>query len=498
MVRQPLPLGTWGRIWLTPKGRNPKGRPAAYRARATYRGFDGVSTRVEAEGRTQASAEANLLRKLRERRAGLHVGVLSPTTRFAVASELWLKRVEGMVEDGRRSPTTLETYQRQLRGHVLPALGEVRLGELTTPVVDRFLSDVKIRVSASTARTCRTVVSGVLGLAVRHGALVSNPVRDAEHLESTVKRRARALDDQERREWFAMLASDPRAAAADLPDLTLFMLATGARIGEALGVKWEDVDLKSEEVDIGHQVIRVAGRGLVRSRTKSRAGERLLRLPQWAVDMLIRRAEEGVRLEEPVFCTALGGFRDPSNVRRSLREVRAPVGSEARQELGTSLARARHQAGLSRREVAATMNMPRTRMELIEQGRVRVEPSQVMDLAKLYGASRVVRTQLTRLAKEAAVVSGADAMSWITSHTFRKTTATILDDAGHSARQIADQLGHARPSMTQDVYMGRRSRNPAAAKSLEDAFEVPPPGQKGGVNGGKFEAGEEPRAPSTL
>jgi integrase len=49
---------------------------------------------------------------------------------------------------------------------------------------------------------------------------------------------------------------------------------------------------------------------------------------------------------------------------------------------------------------------------------------------------------------------------WVTSHSFRKTTATLLDQAGLSARVIADQLGHARPSMTQDVYMGRRPSTP--------------------------------------
>jgi integrase len=39
----------------------------------------------------------------------------------------------------------------------------------------------------------------------------------------------------------------------------------------------------------------------------------------------------------------------------------------------------------------------------------------------------------------------------ITSHIFRKTTATLLDNAGLSARTIADQLGHAQPSVTQNV-----------------------------------------------
>ena len=42
-------------------------------------------------------------------------------------------------------------------------------------------------------------------------------------------------------------------------------------------------------------------------------------------------------------------------------------------------------------------------------------------------------------------------------HTYRKTVATLLDAGGLSARIIADQLGHSRISMTQDVYLGRRA-----------------------------------------
>ncbi len=61
--------------------------------------------------------------------------------------------------------------------------------------------------------------------------------------------------------------------------------------------------------------------------------------------------------------------------------------------------------------------------------------------------------------------------AWVTSHHFRKTTATILDEAGLSARLIADQLGHARPSMTQDVYTGRKAVDPRAAEALERALD---------------------------
>jgi integrase len=57
---------------------------------------------------------------------------------------------------------------------------------------------------------------------------------------------------------------------------------------------------------------------------------------------------------------------------------------------------------------------------------------------------------------------------WVTAHVFRKTVATLMDEAGLSARAAADQLGHAAPSMTQDVYFGRRTAHTGAAAALEE------------------------------
>jgi integrase len=72
--------------------------------------------------------------------------------------------------------------------------------------------------------------------------------------------------------------------------------------------------------------------------------------------------------------------------------------------------------------------------------------------------------------RELREARGTEALAWITSHTFRKTAATILDEAALSARLVADQLGHSRPSMTQDVYLGRRAVDSQAAIALEAAL----------------------------
>ena len=54
----------------------------------------------------------------------------------------------------------------------------------------------------------------------------------------------------------------------------------------------------------------------------------------------------------------------------------------------------------------------------------------------------------------AEVLEGAG-FPWATPHTFRRTVATMLHEAGVPIVRIADQLGHADPAMTVRVYLGR-------------------------------------------
>jgi hypothetical protein len=58
----------------------------------------------------------------------------------------------------------------------------------------------------------------------------------------------------------------------------------------------------------------------------------------------------------------------------------------------------------------------------------------------------------------------------VTSHSFGKTMATLIDDAGLSARIGADHLGHAKVSMTHDRYMSRGRVHTQVADPLDRAI----------------------------
>jgi integrase len=58
-------------------------------------------------------------------------------------------------------------------------------------------------------------------------------------------------------------------------------------------------------------------------------------------------------------------------------------------------------------------------------------------------------------------------MPEVTTHSFRKTVATLIDEQGLSARVGADQLGHSLVSMTQDRYMSRGRTHTQVADLLD-------------------------------
>ena len=68
-------------------------------------------------------------------------------------------------------------------------------------------------------------------------------------------------------------------------------------------------------------------------------------------------------------------------------------------------------------------------------------------------------------------VSARPGYEWVTLHTLRKTVATLLDETGLTARQLADLLGRSRVSMTRDVHFGRGQQSRASAEAL--AFVAP-------------------------
>ena len=78
----------------------------------------------------------------------------------------------------------------------------------------------------------------------RHDALATNPCRDdVGRISTKPQRPPTALTAAQLRRLHQWLSSEEQSIERDLPDLVLFLVATGLRIGQALAVQWADVGL---------------------------------------------------------------------------------------------------------------------------------------------------------------------------------------------------------------------------------------------------------------
>lgn len=367
-----MSLGTWGRIRRYQVG------PKSWRAMANYRDYDGVTRPVERHGSTGAKAERALLEALRDRARAGGAGEITAETRILEVCAVWFEDFKQQ----NKAASTVDAYDDALRLHVLPSVGALRVRELTVGVADRFLSSVRDKTGPSAAKHAKTVLSGVMGLATRRGAIDHNPMRDVSPI-AVERKDARSLELDEVRKLRAGLRQDNKTVERDVPALVDFMLGTGMRIGEVLAVAWDALNLEAGTGEIQATVVRKKGVGLIlQPKPKSESGWRKLHLPAWLI--LLPKARERTENEwNVVFPSQLGKLRDRSNTNADLREAMDPLG-----------------------------------------------------------------------------------FGWVTSHNFRKTAATLLDDAGLTVREIADQLGHKRVSMTLDTYFGRKQASPKVAELL--------------------------------
>lgn len=238
MARHPMPLGTFGKIRYAKTA-------GGWRAKARYRGHNGVMGDLSRSGRTKTAAERALKLALNQVLQTSVGGEFTARTRFREVAKPWLERQEQRAKAGERAEGTIDNYRSILHNRVLVALGELQLFEISVGRLNKFLYSVKVDTSAAHARTARAVIGGILQYAVSSGALTTNPIRDVDRIEGGPTKLNRALTVDERRQWLAQLEQDPKAVRDDLPDLTRFMMATGVRIGEALALYWEDVRFRT-------------------------------------------------------------------------------------------------------------------------------------------------------------------------------------------------------------------------------------------------------------
>lgn len=279
-------------------------------------------------GRTRQEVAQKLASALEAKARGTLV--MAPQQPLGTFLEQWLRdSVKPRVR-----PWTYKGYEVLVRVHIVPELGRVPLQKLTPQQVQRLVNaKVEAGLSPKTAGYMLGTLRTALNEAVRWGlvgrnvaALVARPKVERYEIQPLTPSEARRLIE---------------AAAEDrLGALYTVALTMGLRQGEALGLRWEDVDLDAGLLHVRNQLQRVEGRGLQLVPPKTRLSRRTLAMPRSIVENLRRhragQLEEqlfaGPRWKEAgfVFTTPIGTPLDGPNVTKSFQRLLSRAGLERR------------------------------------------------------------------------------------------------------------------------------------------------------------------------
>jgi integrase len=229
-------------------------------------------------------------------------------------------------------PRTQAIYPRNMRLHILPKLGHVKLTQLRMDMIQKRVTELAQVYAPRTVRGILTGLSSALRDAVEWGFLPSNPCRGVK-LPRREKREERALEIEEVR---ALLLA---AKESPIPCLMTVAFATGMRKGELFALRWTDINLAAGTLRVSRTVgyLNLHGKcEFIENPPKSASGNRTLRLPLFAIEALKehRVQQNELRLrrgaawqqKDLVFCNQNGGYYYDKTINTQFKKLLAAAG----------------------------------------------------------------------------------------------------------------------------------------------------------------------------
>ncbi len=245
-----------------------------------------------------------------------------PNLTLASVAQTWLDRGTGVT--GRWEPGTLDRYERIVRSKMLRSqdrslspLGSVRLRDLDVDRVAAWSAANERAFAPTTAAFALRVLGTICRFAVRRGLLREDPVGQLERGEKPPRtaKKVAVLSGPDLGRFLA--------EARSYRPLFELLAFTGLRIGEALGLYWDEVDLSAGRLRVARQLTQ----GRVLKEPKSSAGVRDVVLAA-SVIRLLASLQEHRSGGAFVFCNEAGRCLDQGAVRDAFERTYARSGIE--------------------------------------------------------------------------------------------------------------------------------------------------------------------------
>ena len=208
--------------------------------------------------------------------------------RAAVTVNTWFARWIRVYKRPVCKAGTVETYQSIYYHHIAPAIGERELDSLRADQLQELLNDIGAASSGAVMNLSYSVIGGMFKRAAINGMVAGNPALALIRPKGKRRRASIALSDLQKADFLE------RAAVSRFYPEYRLSLYTGMRVGEVLGLSWDDIDFEHCEINVRRQLKRTRG-GLSLEAPKSETSIRIIPMVPGAADLLRAHRREQMR-----------------------------------------------------------------------------------------------------------------------------------------------------------------------------------------------------------
>lgn len=202
----------------------------------------------------------------------LEHGIYCKPEKMTVASwfETWMKEYKGK----QIKPTTAQRYRSAYDKHISPTLGKMKIGNVTSHIIQKELNSMQDKGIIGTARIVYIILHEMFDRALKNELIPKNPMLAVSmpKAERKAADEKRVLSKEEQQTFIEY------AAGSTYYDLYITMLQSGMRINEACGLEWSSVDFKKHEIHVKGTLNYIRGKARYIGSPKSKTSRRTIPL----------------------------------------------------------------------------------------------------------------------------------------------------------------------------------------------------------------------------